>query len=68
MNDVAGYRRHATILLRLAIEVRKHDRPEIADKLLQLATVALERAEDIERGTSQRVVQQPKPPQWAANS
>jgi hypothetical protein len=63
MNDVAGYRRHATILLRLAIEARKHDRPDIADKLVQLAAVALERAEDIECGTSQRVVQQQQQPQ-----
>jgi hypothetical protein len=63
MNEAAGFRRHAAILLSLALEARKDDCPEIADKLVQLAAVALERAGVMERDVSQRVVQQQQQPQ-----
>jgi hypothetical protein len=62
MNEAAGFRRHATILLSLAVEAQKDDRPEIADKLIQLAAAALERAGVMERDASQRVVQQRQQP------
>lgn len=63
MNEAASFRRHAAILLGLALEARKDDCAEIADKLVQLAAAALERAGVMEREASQRVVQQQQQPQ-----